>query len=390
MAAGKNGIADYLVNTPQREEAGSMASDRFDYQKNWALLRLLSLHRGGADYVLLCEFHEDVTVIDRPIDPTTVTFYQIKTDSNKPWTIRRLTSQKKAQKGGTLPSILGKLCAKAKHLNSQGASFQFVTNSGFSFKSPAGTKASATDPGEHLASAVLHADEWKSLTKALSEELGIDLDTHLAGCLLFAVAELPLPMHSTTAVGRVAEFLEEYAPGSAISPNALYRTLFDELKRRTVAGRPEGDLPLICQAKGIDRIRFDTMMKGAIKAAPSNSPWFAIRAELQRDNVLLATRIALEEANKSYYVRTLNVTDSALRRDRRLLFAEALSQLKADTSLLLFDLANASLTKVQEDTAYGLAGLTKDEALVSIMVDLYERQHDEVSDADTQPKGENA
>jgi len=390
MATDKNAIADYLANTPEREEAGATASDRFDYQKNWALLRLLSLHRNGANYVLLCEFHEDVTVIDHPIDPTAVTFYQVKTDNHKPWTIRRLTSQKKAQKEGKLPSILGKLCAKARFLNTQGTSFQFVTNSGFSFKSPVGTKTSATSPGEHLASALLHAEEWKSLTEALNIELGINLGAHLADRLSFTVAELPLSMHSTTAIGCVAEFLEEYAPDSAISANAFYRALFDELKRRTIAARPKGGLPTICQAKGIDRTRFETMMKGAIKAAPKNSPWLAIRAELKQDGVPLGTRIALEDAYRSYYIRTLNATDAALRRDRRLLVAEALSQLEADASTPLLDLANASLNKLQNDGTYGLAGLTKNEALVLIMVALYERQDDEIPNADTQPESKDA
>jgi len=368
-----------------------MASDRFDYQKNWALVRLLSLHRDGGDYVLLCEFHEDVTVINSPSSPTTATFYQVKTDGSKPWTVKRLINQGKSKKSdGNLPSILGKLCAKAESLHGQGASFQFVTNSGFSFKSVTGSPTTLSNPAVHLASSLLHPDEWSVITSALHKELGIDLGGYLKDNLSLSVADLPLQMHSKTALGIVSEFLEEFAPGCAIVPGAFYRTLFDELKRRTVAAKPAGALPLICKAKGIDRMTFNAMMKGAIKVAPTNSAWPAIQQELQHDGVPLKARLDLNEASKSYYVRSLSTTDSALRRDRRLLISEAEKQLFKNLPISLLELAKAAFTDARNDISYGSSELTEQEALVLIMVELYERQHDEVSDADAQLEGEDA
>jgi hypothetical protein len=197
-------------------------------------------------------------------------------------------------------------------------------------------------------------------------------------------------MHSTAALGVVSDFLEDYAPGCAIAPRAFYRTLFDELKRRTVAARPEGALPLICKAKGIDRVSFDAMMKGALKVAPPSSAWPTINQELQQDGVPLSTRLELNVASKAYYIRSLSTTDSALRRDRRLLVSAAEKQLLKNSSIAIFDLAKASLAEVQKDGGYGMAGLTEQEALVLTMVELYERQHDEVSDADAQFEGEDA
>lgn len=388
-----NALEGYLVHAPQREEAGSLASDRFDYQKNWALVRLLRLHRQEGDYVLLCELHEDVTVIDSSSMPTSAVFYQVKTDNNKLWTIKRLIRRKKSAKGNAsddLPSILGKLCAKATSLNGQTVTYQFVTNSGFSFKAADGKSASLNEPAEHLASNLLHPNEWNELTNALREELGIDLSDSLKDTLSFAVAELPLQMHNTAALGVVSEFLEGYAPGCGIVPNTFYRTLFDELKRRTSAPKPNGDLPAICRAKGIDRAKFNIMMKGALKIAPSTTAWPMIMQELQRDGVSLQTRIDLNEASKSYYIRSLSTTDSGFRQDRRLLVSESEKALAQTPNVLIFDLASKAYAEAQKNEAYGTSGLTDLEALVLIMVELYERQHDQIPDADAQPEEKDA
>ncbi|NIJ78169.1 hypothetical protein FHT08_003289 [Xanthomonas campestris] len=58
-----NVIADFFSAAPLAEEGGAISADRFDYQKNWALARLLTLHQGSGNYVLLCELHEDIAVL---------------------------------------------------------------------------------------------------------------------------------------------------------------------------------------------------------------------------------------------------------------------------------------------------------------------------------------
>ncbi|GAG02404.1 unnamed protein product, partial [marine sediment metagenome] len=67
-----------LIQEP-RENAGSKSSNRFDYQKNWALCKLLELHLSGRDYILVLDFHEDILVLDSEVDPKEIEFYQIKT-----------------------------------------------------------------------------------------------------------------------------------------------------------------------------------------------------------------------------------------------------------------------------------------------------------------------
>lgn len=368
-----NSLESYLVNTPQREIAGTIAADRFDYQKDWALAKLLSLHASSQDYVLLCEFHEDVTVIDKASGPASATFYQIKTDDNKHWTVNRLTKRRKG-KTGALPSILGKLCDKVAELKGSGAHFHFVTNSSFSIKSGIVHK-----PEAYTACTLLSELEWKNLIKSLEEELGIPIAAELNTCLVLEISELPLLNHATTALGMVADFLEKYAPGHAITPGAFYRSLFDELKRRTNAEKPKGSLPEICESKGLDRPRLDRMLKDAIKIAPSNGAWSQVRDELRNDGVALPTRLTLNEAYKTYYIRSLSAADAALRRDRRILSEQCRLLLDAGSALKLYDLAIASVAAAKKNPLFGSAALSDLEAQALTMVTLYERNNDEVS-----------
>lgn len=390
MTATRKKLGDFLVGTPERETAGAMASDRFDYQKNWALLHLLQLHQGGADYALLCEFHEDVTVIDSVNEPTRAAFYQVKTDEKNNWTLNRLTRRPKSSKSGLLPSIVGKLCSKVSQLDCEHATFQFVTNASFSFRNEAGQQSVTDLPAVYRACELLAKDDWKKLTAAVSAEIGQAADdAALRDRLMFVVADLPLKMHNEAARGVVASFLEEYAPNCVISPGAFYRTLFDELKRRTSAERPVGTLEDICHRKGISRLAFDRMIEGAIRAAPVNSAWPSVMQELQLDRVPVATRLALDAAHKSYYVRTLNAADRPLNRDARKLVAIA-ATLCTDTSKTMLEIASDAVAIAGRDPDFGLAGLSSDEARVLVMVELYERQLEKIQDADTELEGEDA
>lgn len=385
-----NGLKDLLAELDEREDAGSISSDRFDYQKNWALLRLLSLHRQGMGYVLLCEFHEDVAILDDPENPTSVDFYQVKTDAKNLWTVKKLTKQKTSKKGDLLPSILGKLCGRAQHLGDSQATYQIVTNSGFSTKT--GKSTTVVDiPSNYLASDFLSESDWQELTAALKIELGIDLAPALEGSLTFAVAELPLKMHAQAAGGEVARFLEDYAAGSLINPAAFYRALFDELRRITVARKPQGaDLSAICSCKGIDRKKFDQMLTAAVRSAPNSYPFHKIDHELLLDGVALGRRVALREASRSYYVRSLRPNDAALRADRRILVAAAEKLLAETPTLKLLELAEAAVDVATMDKDFGVSSLSRDEALALVMVELYERSYDEVPSPGTQSKEDGA
>lgn len=382
--ADSNALKEYFASHPSREEAGSTSTDRFDYQKNWALVRLLNLHRRGGDYVLLCELHEDISILDSASEPKSVEFFQIKTDQDKNWTVKRLTTTKKGKSGEVLPSILSKLCASAKHLAGTNAKYFFVSNAGYSHKDAAGSKVVRKEANDYLASATLSPGEWAGLVSALEAEAGHSLEEEIRSTLFFTVAELPLKKHNEIACGLVAEFLDEYAPGTGVAARPFYRTLFDELRRRTVAKRPLGSLAAVCKAKGLDRGSFDAILKAAISVVPWRDAWLLVNQELMNEGVSLNERADLRHAEKSCYVRSLRPADSAFRHDRRTLVAEFEKALAEGTSGGILASAKVAYERAKLAPHFGAAGLSSSEALALVMVSTYERNNDEVPPADTQ------
>ena len=101
------GLAESLLQRP-RESSGSRSSNRFDFQKDWALCHLLQVHESGNDYVLVFEHHDDLIVLDCEMAPTLVDFFQVKTRDSGSWSVQTLLHRTKGQKDPSF-SILGKL-----------------------------------------------------------------------------------------------------------------------------------------------------------------------------------------------------------------------------------------------------------------------------------------
>jgi hypothetical protein len=365
-----NAIADFMATAPLAEEGGAISSDRFDYQKNWALARLLSLHQGDGNYVLLCELHEDIAVLDCPEQPSSAVFYQIKTSDKSAWTLKKLTNRKKGKEGSLLPSILGRLCAKAAHLQGQQVTFQFVTNngSGYSFKAPTASHANEAS-GQRLFEA-LNPDEWESVRKCLKDELGEDFGDILQNGLMVSIAQIPLGMHNEATLGLVTDFLDQGGKGIHINPKVFYRSLFDELRRRTVAKRPAGTIADVCKVKGIDRQGFDLMLKSASLVAPATGAWMHVLAELHKDGVSLAIRTSLRTAYPDYFSRMQTPLDTAFRKDHRLLVAALESATPEHSSLL--QMAQEAVARVKKEPGYGAAGLSPEQELIVVMMAFYE------------------
>ncbi|KHM90564.1 dsDNA nuclease domain-containing protein [Xanthomonas vesicatoria] len=363
-----NVIADFMSAAPLAEEGGSISADRFDYQKNWALARLLTLHQGSGNYVLLCELHEGIAVLDCPDQPSRASFYQIKTSEKNAWTLKKLTNRKKGSSGNVLPSILGRLCAKAAQLKEQQVTFQFVTNVGSGYSFPVTAKASESS-GERLFEVLKPAD-WEAMRKSLADELGEDLDKSLQDQLTISIAQIHLDTHNETAVGLVTNFLDQHVNGAHIRPAAFYRTLFDELRRRTVARRPSGTMSDVCKAKGIDRSAFDAMLNSAQSVAPAAGAWAHVLAELHRDNVSFSVRSQLKDAYPDYFSRMQSPLDAAFRKDRQILVAASESAMTNSSTLL--EMASAAAVLARTEAGYGAAGLSPEQELIVVMMAFYE------------------
>ncbi len=98
-----------IAATPPAEFGGPNASTGHSYQRSWTVCRIIDLHKADIDYLVVCDYHDDVLVLEGGLTGERVDFYQIKTTNMKPWTLTRLTTQGTGRSGNRLPSVLGKL-----------------------------------------------------------------------------------------------------------------------------------------------------------------------------------------------------------------------------------------------------------------------------------------
>jgi hypothetical protein len=115
---------------PVRERSGSIASNRFDYQKDWSLCKLLQIHESGKSYVLIFEHDEDLIILDSENTPKKIDFYQIKTRNSGEWRVSDLIRSDKKSNS----SFLGKLYSNKIKYGLQTGSLNFISNSKFNIE----------------------------------------------------------------------------------------------------------------------------------------------------------------------------------------------------------------------------------------------------------------
>lgn len=81
---------DKLASIHPKENAGASSSNRFEYQINWGLHRLLQLEKAHEDYVMILDYHDDIVICNSDKQEDYIDFYQIKTRTNSRWGIRQL------------------------------------------------------------------------------------------------------------------------------------------------------------------------------------------------------------------------------------------------------------------------------------------------------------
>ena len=81
-----------------REQAGSNSYNRFEYQVYWIVYHMIQEFKNGKEFLVLCEFHDDMAQAKSMDCPNSLEFFQIKTCSTrKEWKIDHLFNKTKAK-----------------------------------------------------------------------------------------------------------------------------------------------------------------------------------------------------------------------------------------------------------------------------------------------------
>lgn len=342
-------LRDTFLAVRPRETAGPLSSDRFAYQRDWALCHLLKLHSDTADYLIVFDLHDDVLVFDSETNPTFVSFYQVKSRSTaRSWTRTELLKRQIGKAGPKL-SILGKLYSNKLSFPANTKDLTFVSNMRITMALADGTESTSRSS---FRSVDLSPDVRSQIADSLSKECGecteTDLDAHLA----FEVADLSLDDHEGHTRGKLSEFLERIQPDGhrTVKVGLVYRTLKDEITRRnnaaSVALQTFDDLPKI---KGFGRSGFQSLLANAGLLADLPDAWAEFQQRLNTEQMPYARVMRLKRHWATVEAQRLN-TDNLALQELTQRVDEALGVVNAHDSERLTDLMEAVLERVGQYT----------------------------------------
>lgn len=274
-------LSEKLILISCREKSGATSSNRFDYQKDWTIGKLIELHTTKSDYLILCDYHEDVVILDSEENPSTGTFVQVKTNKTDNWTSTRLIKRKNGKDGELLNSILGKLTSTVQQFSDHNPDMTVVSNARFNFNLSTGTNSLALDM---VKLSDLDAGELKKIDDAIKAECGID-KYHLNYECCFEVSDLSLQDHSSHTKGKIIKFLEDIGHDKTANATALYRVLFDSVKNKTNIEASIDDYQELLAKKGIGKSYIDKMIQTIASSKDVNEMWTLLQNALSHEGV---------------------------------------------------------------------------------------------------------
>lgn len=282
---------DALVGTPPGEFGGQRATNRLNYQRDWTFTLLLKLHLDQEDYLVVCDYHDDVLLLNGSTSPTRIDCFQIKSSQRKSWSIASLLAQD-VGKTGPLPSILGKMYGNRQKFSALIGSSHFVSNQPVSIELVAEPKSAERTS--------FTADEIESSTKAkivakLKTELGLSSDPIINASLIFTVSDLSVRGHDEQVKGKLSDFLENRDASRTYPIGALYRVIADHISKCIAHESACTNIVDLIKLKSISRATFENMIVDCLTVADRVDP-----DKLKRDyeNVLREEDVPLLAARR--------------------------------------------------------------------------------------------
>lgn len=295
-------ILKSFAETPVRETSGSMSSNRFDYQKNWSLCELLELHANQDDYLMVFEHHEDVVVFDSQSDPSGVIFYQVKSKKSGNWTVGALTTSKKES-----PSIIEKLYENYKRFSDIAeVSLIFSSNQPLSAKLRNGDKS--IDLGR-VSFSCLSDKEKEKIRSAVEPPSQEYCNLHGLSTIETQKSDLRLSNHTSIAKGKLVEFFENLHPESQVHISLVYKTFFDEIRRKTNHEREIGNDSELLRHKAIGRSDFERMIVTVLNRRNDDDLWNDASNVLSTENFHFQQIRRIRQCWQEYIVAKMDSTN---------------------------------------------------------------------------------
>ena len=276
--------------------------------------------------MLILEFHDDVLVLDREVDPIEVEFFQVKTRKDGHWSKQDLLKaakpsiKRKTKKMGTnggdveVPprcsdppprSILGKLLEHCRHFLPQVKSLNIVSN--VTFNLPL-CEATASSDRDKFCLSELKDDALVEVKEAVKKELEIEEDLPWEKVFLLACG-ISITEHEKYGTGQLAEFLDQRRPGGRFAVHPLFRTLCGELGRRATNEWQPTSFEELCQKKGFRRIDLEKFLRVAESQPYPEDQLEKVKEQLLREGLDYRGVAEIEAAWRRYDIQKIDRAD---------------------------------------------------------------------------------
>ena len=326
-----------LVSRPPSETSGARTSSRYDYQKNWTICKLAELHLKGSDYLIVCDYHDDVIVIDDLETLPIVTFVQVKSTKAATFILSKILNSKD---GG---SILSKLLSNLDLCGENLKGFVLVSNAPFQFK-----KKLVASP-EKVKLSDLNPEDIQQVTDKIKAELDLDLTEELRECIYFHCASLSLADQEAHTKGVLTEFLEKTIPGKSFSSGPIYRTLFGEISRRSGNEEVYSDFALLTEGKGLDKSLLESIVADLGRRSDPDKNWEVIGATLLKEGVSPIKIRNLFGAWSEYEISRMDETNEGVRLLRSWAFEVVKVEIARDSDTSLGSLMESCVSRLSAE-----------------------------------------
>lgn len=268
---------DSIVARKPRENAGSLAANRFDYQLDWGLRKLLSLEESGQPYTIIFDYHDDILVLDSDESPNYIDFYQVKTNTAaEGWSKSTLIDKPKKKKEGEKTTQLemfndsgdGDTCVDEKYSKiakllvhsldfSDARDFFFVTNANFGKTLIHGK----LNREKNVSFEDLIKDAKDRIKQRIKEELP-DIKDEVFEHLYFIKNQMSVDDHEQTVIGYLNEFLDKHFPKAKVSVKPVYDTLMGEIRKRNRHEMIPNSVDDLLRNKAFTKAQFHQFLKG--------------------------------------------------------------------------------------------------------------------------------
>lgn len=303
-------LKNSIINIQPREKSGSTSSNRFDFQKNWAICKILELHEKPEDYLVTLEYHDDLVVFDSSTDPKKISFYQVKTNKNPNWTINSLV-KRKSGKNGLLNSHLGKLYDHIEKFNDSVESLNFVTNNKITGKLYNDIKCEDTSG---FCCKDLNKVDLDKIIQSLKEEHSLNNLKDFASITFFKLGELSIDKHSELTKIKLAEYIEKYLPEVKYQISPLYKSIFDEIRKKSNIEKSVTNFNELKKHKSISRNDFDSYLENLKYSNSIHDLSNAIEHRLNSEKADFKTIRNFRKNSKIYEIKKMTYNDKSLKK----------------------------------------------------------------------------